>query len=171
VINWLSATSWVIVGGFALLVLASLVILLIFWPRSRRWSVANQLHRLSSRNEADQRRETRHHLDDALRVLNAARRECLSGARRDDTAQLDLLIHQIQTVRDRVVSDYRPSPANAPELGHDFYLDRLLASEIVAQHCGALAALVGDGLQLPTAQLNEARAAVREVDDRGLALP
>jgi hypothetical protein len=171
VINWLSALPWVIVGGFALLVLASLVILLIFWRRSRRWSVANQLHRLSSGNEADQRRETRRHLDGALQVLNVARRECLSGARIDDTAQLDLLIHQIQTVRDRVVSDYRPSLANAPELGHDLYLDRLLASEIVAQHCGALAAVVRDGLHLPAAQLNEVRDAVREVDDRGLALP
>jgi len=31
--------------------------------------------------------------------------------------------------------------------------------------------VVRDGLHLPAAQLNEVRDAVREVDDRGLALP
>jgi len=174
VIDWLwhlRLAEWLIVAGLIVVLVASSIIVLKLWPPSRHWSVANQLHRLATRNAAGLRRDTRRQLDVALRTLGIARRECVSLGHQDDTAQLDRLIRQIETVRDRVACGYAPSPANAPGLRRELDLEQLAASEALGEHCRALAGLVRSGLQLPSDQLNEVREAVRQVEDRGVALP
>lgn len=164
-------TAWSIVAVLAVLLVLSTAIVLVFWQRSRHWSAANRLHRLSTRNEASLRRDTRRQLDGALSTLPVTRRECVSLGHNGDTTQVDPLIQQIETVHDRVASDYSPSPANAPGLRRDLDLERLLASEAVGERCRTLAGTVRAGLQVSAAQLSEVREAVREVEDRGLALP
>lgn len=164
-------TAWSIVAVLAALLVLLTVIVLVFWPRSRHWAVANQLHRVASRNEAGLRRDTRRQLETALSALRVARRETVSLHRGRDTAQIDRLVHRIETVRDRVATDYSPTPANAPGLRRDLDLERLAASEAVAEQCRTLAGLVRDGLELPADQLGEVQRAVREVEDRGVALP
>jgi hypothetical protein len=164
-------TAWSIVAVLAVLLILSVAILLIFWPRSRRWSASNRLHELASRNADELRRDTRLQLEGALSTLRVARREAVALGHEYDVTQINRLVHRIETVRDRVASDYSPSPANAPGLRSDLDLERLLASEAVSEQCKALTSLVRDGLELPAAQLEEARVAVREVEDRGVALP
>jgi hypothetical protein len=95
----------------------------------------------------------------------------VSLGHQEDTAQLDSLIRQIETVRDRVASDYASSPANAPGLRRGLDLERLAASEALGERCRALAGRVRSGLQLPADQFNEVHEAVRQVEDRGVALP
>jgi hypothetical protein len=101
----------------AVLLLLSTAILLIFWPQSRHWSAANRLHRLAAGNDAGLRLDTRRQLDGALSAMRVARREAVALGREGDTAQ-------IEAVRERVASEYSPSPANAPGLRRDLDLDR-----------------------------------------------
>jgi hypothetical protein len=67
-----------------------------------------------------------------------------------------------------VSSDYIPSSVNARNRRREENLDRLLASEAVAQHCKAIARETHDGGRLPTGLLGQAHQAVDEVNDRGL---
>ncbi len=154
----------------ALLVIASAAAVLL-WPRSRRWSLQNRLHRVATHNEAGVRRDTRDQLDGALRSLGRARRDRLRAGSEDDVQQITLLIKQIETARDQAACDYVPSPANARTRRRELDLDQLLASEVLGERCQALAVQVRKGQTIFPEQLNEAREALERVNERGVALP
>jgi hypothetical protein len=68
-IEWLwhlGLAEWAIVAGLIILLAASSVGVLQLWPLSRHWSVANQIHRLATRNETGLRRDTRRQLVQCL---------------------------------------------------------------------------------------------------------
>lgn len=163
--------SWTIAAGLIVLLVGLSIGLVRLWPLSRRWAAANRLHRLASRNEASLRRDARRQLDGALRTLGVARRSCTAAQREENATQIDRLVRRIEVIRDRVASDYVSSPANAPRLGRQVDLDRLLGSEAVASRCGELARRVRDGVPLARAQLSDAERAVQDFDERALALP
>lgn len=128
----------------AVVVLVALVGLLalgtaIVWPRSRRWSRANRLHRLESRNELAGRTGARMALDEAVRALESARRDCVASGQDADEAGITHLLHQVGVVRDRLASDYTPTSANLPASRREPSLDYWTASQNVRQLCLDLA--------------------------------
>lgn len=141
------------------------------WPASRRRARLNRLHTLAENNQAEMRSAALRQLDDALRALTAAQRYQVSHGRQDGAAQTGTLIHRIEMARDRIASDYLPSPANAPGQRRELDLASVQASEAVAASCAAIQARIRDGAPLPPGLLGRACQAVIELDDTGLSVP
>lgn len=161
-----------LVVAVLVLILAALVVVLVrSWPASRRWAALNRLHRVADRNEADLRAAARRELGDAARSLEAASRDCLRRGREDEAADVDHLLRDLHVARDRVASGYLPSPANAPRQRRELNLAMLGASEAVAAHCAAIASCSRGGAPPPAGMIRDARQALTELNDRGLAVP
>ncbi len=176
IIRWLSRLThghivpegWVIAGLIVLLVCLILAVLLLA-PKSRRWARANRLHRLASRNDATLRASGLRDLNETLRTLESARGACIASHREEDAGHLDALAKQIAVVRDRVASDYVPTPPNAPLSRRELDLARPEASETLLTTCARVARTVREGAAVPPAELGAAQVALRVVD-RDLAL-
>ena len=80
------------------------------------------------------------------------------------------MLRRVEVARDRIASDYLPSPANAPRQRRELGLTTLRASEAAAARCTAIARQARDGKPLPPALLDEGRQTVRQLDDEGLAV-
>jgi hypothetical protein len=176
IIGWLSRLAhghivpegWVIAALVALL--AGLILAgLLLAPRSRRWARANRLHRLASHNDTTLRASGLRDLNETLRTLESARGACIASHRDDDAGQLDALVKQIAVVRDRVASDYVPTPPNAPMSRRELDLARPEASETLLTTCTSVARPIREGAAVPPAELGAAQVALRVVD-RDLAL-
>lgn len=175
-IHWLSRlvhghlvpVGWVVAGMVVLLIVLILAIVLLA-PMSRRWARANSLHRLASRNDATLRASGLRDLNETLRTLESARGACIASHREEDASQLDALAKQIAVVRDRVASDYVPTPPNAPLSRRELDLARPEASEALLTTCARVARTVREGAAVPPAELGAAQVALRVVD-RDLAL-
>ena len=156
-------TAWVLI--LAGLVLAAMVAaIIVFMPKARRWGRANRLHRLASRNGADLRASGLRDLNETLRTLESARGACIASHRDDVAGQLDALVKQVAVVRDRVASDYVPTPPNAPMPRREFDLVRPDASASLLVSCVQVARAVRDGGIVPRAALGAAQVALRVVD-------
>lgn len=161
--------GWV-VAVLAVLLLVLILAVLFLAPRSRRWARANRLHRLASRNDATLRASGLRDLNETLRTLESARGACITAHRDGDADQLDALAQQIAVVRDRVASDYVPTPPNAPMSRREFDLARPEASKTLLATCARVARTVREGAALPPAELGAAQVALRIVD-QDLVLP
>ncbi len=171
-VDWLSrfASGRVIPLGWVVVVLAALVIVVFVgviavWPSSRRWGHANRLHRLGSRNESTQRVEARRALDQAVRSLESARRDCLASGHASDGQRVDRLLSQVAGVRDRVASGYVPTAANDPGSRRELNLDCWSASEKVGQLCVAVAREARQAGSITAFQLAEAESATTALRD------
>jgi hypothetical protein len=133
-------------------------------PASRRWGRANRLHRLESRTQRTTRINTRKALDEAVRALESAKRDCLASAERDDADRIDRLLVQVAVVRDRVASEYSPTLANLPNPRRELSLDCWSASESVGELCIALARRVRGGAHLEISELAQAERAAADLD-------
>jgi hypothetical protein len=149
---------------------AMVVVASIAWPRSRGWARANRLHRLASRNDAVLRARGLRDLNETLRTLESARGACIASHRHEDAGKLDALVKQVAVVRDRVASDYVPTPPNAPMSRRELDVAGPEASEALLTTCARVASAVRDGAAVPPVELGAAQLALRVVD-RGLALP
>jgi hypothetical protein len=165
-----SAESWLVVAGLSLLLVVLVVALVRLWPLSRIWASTNHLHRLASANESGLRGDARQQLDDSLAILARARREWLALGHGEDPPGLNSLIRQIEATRDRVASDYLPSPANAPRLRRHLNLEAVLATEALGERCGELASRLREGQPPTVDQIAETRIAAQNVDRQGLVL-
>jgi hypothetical protein len=163
------AKHHVSLAAWALLVALSIGALLL-WAPSRRWAALSRLHRLATRNEAQIRQDTRRQLDSALRSLGMARRDCAAHGDDQDVALILRLIRQIETARDRIASDYVPSPANAPAVGRELDLDQLQSSESIGQLCQALARQAHIGSDPLTPQLGEVESNIEQFAYRGIEI-
>jgi hypothetical protein len=166
-----SILGWTVVAVLAVLLVTLATGLVLLWPRSLRWAVANRLHRAASRNEANIRGDTRRHLDEAVLTLGVARRSSLRSGHHDDAESMNRLIRQIELVRDRVAAHYAPSPANFPRQRREIDLDWIQASEAVEELCNALATQLREGTPMRPEQLGEAAEALRRIDDRRFTPP
>jgi hypothetical protein len=164
------AARWLVVAGLGLALAVLVAAVVRLWPMSRRWTGMNRLHRVASRNEAGLRAAARCELDAALRVLAAARRDCLRHDHHDDAARIGRLLRRIEVARDQIASAYLPSPANAPGQRRDLDLATLQASEAVMACCSAIAGQAGEGTSLPPAMVAAADRAVRGLTDGGLVV-
>jgi hypothetical protein len=164
------AARWLVVAGLGLTLTVLVVAVVRLWPLSRRWAAMNRLHRVASRNEAGLRAAARRELDAAVRVLAAARRDCLGHEHHDDAARISRLLRRIEVARDQIASGYLPSPANAPGQERDLDLAMLQASETLVAACAAIADHAREGMSLPLAMVAEADRAVRELTDGGLVV-
>jgi hypothetical protein len=108
-------------------------------------------------------------LNETLQTLESARGACIASHRDDDAGQLNALAKQIAVLRDRVASDYVPTPPNAPMSRRELDLARPEASEALLTTCTRVARTVRDGAAVPPAELGAAQVALRVVD-RDLAL-
>ena len=160
--------GWVIAGLVVLLAILILAIVLLA-PTSRRWARANRLHRLAGHNDATLRASGLRDLNETLRTLESARSACIAAHRDADAGQLDALAKQIAVVRDRVASDYVPTPPNAPMSRRELDLARPQASEALLTTCARVARTVRDGAAVPPVELGAAQVALRVID-RELAL-
>ncbi len=137
----------------------------VLFPRSRRWARLNRLHRLASRNDRALRRDARESLDEALRALDGARRRCLASERAGDAEQIGQLARHLAMIRDRVASDYVPSPANARARGDWPDLGRLDATEHLSELCVVLARQVRRAPALEPRRLEEATEAALKLEE------
>ena len=170
-VNRSPAARWLVVAVLVLILAALAVILVRLWPASRRWAALNRLHQVATRNEAELRGAARRELGDAARALEAASRDCQRHGHEDRAAQVDRLLRDLGVARDRVVSDYLPSPANAPRQRTELDLAVLGASEAVAARCAAIARHARGGAPPPPGLIGDARQALTELNDRGLTVP
>jgi hypothetical protein len=96
------------------------------------------LHAIASRTDQGLRAADLHVLNDAIRTLEAAKREYLASDRRADALRIDQLLARVVVIRDRVGADYVPTPANAPG-GREIPVERSAATEELSGLCVDLA--------------------------------
>lgn len=155
--------GWII-AGLAVLLAVLILAVLFLAPTSRRWARANRLHRLASRNDATLRASSLRDLNETLRTIESARGACIASHRDDDAGRLNALAKQIAVVRDRVASDYVPTPSNAPMSRRELDLARPEASETLLTTCARVARTVREGAAVPPTELGAAQVALRVVD-------
>ena len=124
---------------------------MLFWPKSRKWALANRSHRLASRNDGEIRRETCLRLDRALRSLKAGRKESERRGLYGDVTSIDLLISKIRQLRDRVEASYSPSLANFSGSNSGVALEILNVSEALSRDCDVLYDQARKGERAPAA--------------------
>ena len=166
-----AAVGWLVTGVLVLVLVVLVAAVARLWPVSRRWAMLNRLHRVAARNEAELRAAARRELAEAGRSLQAARRSCVLSGRPGQASEVDRLLRDLEVARDRLASDYVPSPANAPRQRRELGLAALDATETVAACCAAAARHARGGAAVPADLLSAARQALADLDDKGLAVP
>jgi hypothetical protein len=161
--------AWAIAILLGLVVLVGMIALTRLWPLSRRWAIASRLNRVASEIELEIRRDTRANLDESLRSLASARRECVEQGD-DRTAKLEGLIHRIEVTRDRVATSYVPSPANYRRGTRPPDLERLSASAAVAAQSTSLRAETHETSVLDASQIDKVWSLLAELDEGWLSL-
>jgi hypothetical protein len=141
------------------------VVLAAVWvyPRSRRWSRLNGLHAVAGRNQRALDAQDRAVLDTAVRRLEAARREYLAIDRASDARRVGQLLGRVAVVRDRVASDYVPTPANAPQ-GREIPVERSAVTEELGGLCFEVEVHARSGRPFRLRQLVDARRRLRELE-------
>lgn len=161
-------TAWIVV--IAALVLAVIIAAVaVIWPKARHWARSNRLHKIATSNGAALKASGLRDLNEAIRTLESARRACIAAHRAGDASDVDALVSAVALVRDRVASDYVPTPPNAPLCRRDLDLTRPEATAHLLKSCARVARTALEGQSVPAAQLGEAQVALRVVD-RDLAL-
>jgi hypothetical protein len=160
---------WVVAAPPVVVLAVTMSALVLLWPRSHRWAVANKLHSVASRNALGIRKDTRTQLDESLLALSRVRREAVADGDAQ-MAKLEDLIHRIEVARDRVDSSYIPTPANARHVRRPPDLEQLSACESLAARCKTLRVEVHHTAQLEANQLDEVGSLMAELDEGWLTL-